>query len=91
MRAPDYRVPAIGIDSVEHEAKLLKLWETAPGLRGFLATVDHKEIGIRYIVTAFIFLALGGLEALLMRLQLAGPKLTYLTPAQYDQLFSTHG
>src|SRR5579862_142832 len=91
MRAPDYRTPAIGIDSVEHEAKLLKLWETAPGLKGFLTTVDHKEIGIRYIVTAFIFLALGGLEALLMRLQLAGPNLSYLTPEQYDQLFSTHG
>ena len=91
MRSPDYRTPAIGIDSVEHEAKLLALWETAPGLKGFLTTVDHKQIGIRYIVTAFIFLALGGLEALLMRLQLAGPNLTYLTPEQYDQLFSTHG
>jgi cytochrome c oxidase subunit I len=91
MRPPDYRTPAIGIDSVEHEAKLLKLWETAPGLKGFLTTVDHKQIGIRYIVTAFIFLALGGFEALLMRLQLAGPNLSYLTPQQYDQLFSTHG
>jgi cytochrome c oxidase subunit I len=91
MRLPDYRTPSVGIDSVEHEAKLLELWETAPGIKGFFSTVDHKQIGIRYIVTAFIFLALGGVEALLMRLQLAGPNLHYLTPQQYNQLFSTHG
>lgn len=91
MRSPDFRTPAIGPDSVQHEARLRELWETSPGLKGFLTTVDHKEIGLRYIVTAFIFLALGGLEALVMRLQLAGPNLSYLTPEQYDQLFSTHG
>ena len=38
---------------------------------GALATVDHKIIGRRYIVTAFVFLALGGVLAMLMRLQLA--------------------
>lgn len=91
MRSPDFRTPAIGPDSVQHEARLRELWETSPGLKGFFTTVDHKEIGLRYIVTAFIFLALGGLEALVMRLQLAGPNLSYLTPEQYDQLFSTHG
>jgi cytochrome c oxidase subunit I len=91
MKAPDFRTPRIGIDSVEHQAKLLRAWETAPGLKGFLTTTDHKEIGIRYIVTAFVFLILGGLEALVMRMQLAGPNLTLLTPEQYNQLFSTHG
>ena len=91
MRQPDYRVPVIDIDSVEHEARLLRLWESSSGIKGFFTTVDHKEIGIRYIVTAFIFLIFGGIEALVMRLQLAGPNLTLLTPAQYNQLFSTHG
>jgi cytochrome c oxidase subunit I len=42
-------------------------------------------------VTAFLFLVLGGIEALVMRLQLAGPNLSLLTPEQYNQLFSTHG
>jgi cytochrome c oxidase subunit I len=88
---PELRTPAVGIDSVEHEARLAGLWETAPGLKGFLSSVDHKEIGIRYIVTAFVFLALGGIEALVIRLQLAGPNLTLLTPAEYNQFFSTHG
>src|SRR3979411_1228267 len=91
MKAPDYRTPYIGIDSVEHQGKLWRHWETAPGIKGFFTTVDPKAIGIRYIVTALIFLALGGVEALLMRIQLAGPNLSLLTPDQYNQLFSTHG
>lgn len=91
MRGVDFRTPTVGADSVEHQARLLDLWETAPGLKGLLGTTDHKVIGIRYIVTAFVFLACGGIEALIMRLQLAGPNHTLLTPQQYDQLFSTHG
>jgi cytochrome c oxidase subunit I len=91
VKAPDVRIPAIGVDTAQHEARLRELWETSPGLKGFFSTVDHKEIGIRYIVTAFAFLVLGGLEALAMRLQLAGPNLSLLTPQQYDVLFSTHG
>jgi cytochrome c oxidase subunit I len=91
MRQPDFRNPAIGADSIEHQARLLPLWETAPGLKGFLTSVDHKQIGVRYIVTAFVFLTLGGVEALILRLQLAGPNLSLLTPEQYNQLFSTHG
>src|SRR3954471_8813205 len=67
------------------------MWESKPGIRGFLSSVDHKEIGIRYLVTSFVFLVLGGVEALVMRLQLAGPNQSMLTPEQYDQLFSMHG
>jgi cytochrome c oxidase subunit I len=91
MMAPEFRTPAIGSDTVEHQARLLELWETKPGIGGFFTTVDHKEIGIRYIVTAFVFLALGGIEALVIRLQLAGPNLSILTPDEYNQFFSTHG
>jgi cytochrome c oxidase subunit I+III len=87
----DYRTPRVGADSLEHESMLSRLWDTAPGLAGFFSSVDHKQIGIRYIVTAFLFLAIGGIEALLMRLQLAGPNLSWLTPEQYNDLFSTHG
>ncbi len=71
--------------------RLARIWEGEPGLKGWLSTVDHKEYGKRYIATAFIFLLLGGIEALTMRLQLAGPNKTLLTPEQYDQLFSMHG
>jgi cytochrome c oxidase subunit I len=71
--------------------RLHRIWETRPGLRGWVSSVDHKEIGLRYIVTAFAFLLLGGVEALVMRLQLARPDQHLLTPEQYDQLFTMHG
>jgi cytochrome c oxidase subunit I len=91
MKVADVRRPSFGVSSPAHEARLLELWAGEGGVKGFLTTVDHKEIGLRYIVTAMIFLILGGVEALVMRLQLAGPDLSVLTPEQYDQLFSTHG
>ncbi|MGH6739183.1 MAG: cbb3-type cytochrome c oxidase subunit I, partial [Bradyrhizobium sp.] len=71
--------------------KLTRIWESAPGFAGWLSTVDHKSIGIRYIITAFAFLLIGGIEALIMRLQLARPDEHLLTPEQYDQLFTMHG
>ncbi len=71
--------------------KLLDIWETAPGLYGWLATVDHKTIGIRYLCTAFLFLIVGGVEALALRVQLAQPDLKILSPDAYNQLFSMHG
>jgi heme/copper-type cytochrome/quinol oxidase subunit 1 len=67
------------------QRSLEQIWEGKPGIGGWLSTVDHKEIGKRYIVTAFIFLIIGGLEALLMRVQLARPNQTLLTPEQYSQ------
>jgi heme/copper-type cytochrome/quinol oxidase subunit 1 len=71
--------------------KLLGIWETAPGFYGGIASVDHKSIGIRYLCTAFFFLIVGGLEALVMRVQLAQPDLKVLSPDAYNQLFSMHG
>jgi cytochrome c oxidase subunit 1/cytochrome c oxidase subunit I+III len=71
--------------------KLEKIWKTGPGLLGWLASVDHKEIGKRYLLTAFLFLLIGGLEALVMRAQLSGPNRALLTPGQYNQLFTMHG
>ncbi|CAG9260754.1 Cytochrome c oxidase polypeptide I [Burkholderia cepacia] len=90
---PLSRVPDLGEapPGSPHERALAELWESAPGWRGWLGTVDHKRIGLRYIVTAFAFLLLGGVEALVMRIQLARPNATVLTPAQYDSLFTMHG
>ncbi|MBV8193438.1 MAG: cbb3-type cytochrome c oxidase subunit I [Alphaproteobacteria bacterium] len=71
--------------------RLETLWETKPGLIGWFGTVDHKEIGLRYLVTSFAFLILGGIEAAVMRLQLSWHDQTVLTPTQYNELFSMHG
>jgi cytochrome c oxidase subunit I+III len=74
------------------EAALLGSWESSGrGLRGWLCDVSHRAIGKRYIVTAFIFFLLGGLEALAMRLQLARPESTLLDADLYNQVFTMHG
>ncbi|MEU4624443.1 cytochrome c oxidase subunit I [Actinoplanes sp. NPDC023801] len=56
-----------------------------------LRTTDAKQIGIMYMVTAFVFFLLGGLMALLMRAELAQPGMQLLSPEQYNQLFTMHG
>jgi cytochrome c oxidase subunit 1 len=72
-------------------ARLDKAWRDEPGFWGWLTTTDHKKIGKRYIVTAFVFLCLGGVLALAMRLQLSGPEKALMTPDRYNQLFTMHG
>ena len=71
--------------------RLEQTWRTPAGLWGALSTVDHKIIGRRYIVTAFVFLALGGVLAALMRLQLAAPEARLIGPDRYNQIFTMHG
>lgn len=73
------------------EQRLTEIWKTPKGLWGELSTVDHKKIGMRYIVTALVLLCAGGVEALIMRIQLARPGQSILTPEMYDQIFSMHG
>ncbi len=57
----------------------------------WILTIDHKKIGILYTVTAFVFFLVGGLEAMLIRLQLATPNGTILNPDLYNQIFTMHG
>jgi cytochrome c oxidase subunit 1 len=60
-------------------------------LTALLRTTDAKQIGIMYLVTSFGFFLIGGLMALLMRGELARPGLQFLSPEQYNQLFTMHG
>lgn len=59
--------------------------------REWITTVDHKKIGIMYLVTALLMLARGGIDALLMRTQLAQPNMHFLDAQHYNEIFSTHG
>lgn len=58
---------------------------------GWLRTVDHKDIGLLYIFLGVAFLIVGGLEALLIRVQLATPEARILGPGAYGQIFTMHG
>jgi len=75
----------------ELAARLEHIWSGPHTLWGWLATVDHKRIGMRYLFTAFVLLVIGGIEAALMRLQLIGPERRLLSPEAYNQLFTMHG
>ncbi len=61
------------------------------GVWSWITTIDHKRIGILYGVTAFIMFITGGLEALVIRLQLARPGQEFVTPETFNQLFTMHG
>jgi cytochrome c oxidase subunit 1 len=57
----------------------------------WLTTVDHKRIGILYGSSAFIFFLIGGIEALIMRLQLARPDNNLVSAQTFNELFTMHG
>jgi cytochrome c oxidase subunit 1 len=61
------------------------------GLKNWLTTVDHKKIGIMYGASAMFFLLIGGLAALLIRVQLATPNSNFLSADAYNQIFTMHG
>ncbi|MEK8036511.1 MAG: cbb3-type cytochrome c oxidase subunit I, partial [candidate division NC10 bacterium] len=61
------------------------------GLSSWITTVDHKRIGILYGTSAFVFFLVGGIEALIMRLQLAAPDNTLVGAQRFNELFTMHG
>ncbi len=61
------------------------------GIWAWMTTVDHKKIGIMYLVSVAIFFALGGFLALALRTELFTPATTFISADQYNQLFTLHG
>src|SRR5271165_4039156 len=60
-------------------------------LHDWVTTVDHKKIGIMYVIMAVVFLVVGGVEALLLRWQLVLPRYDFLGPDTFNQMFTMHG
>jgi cytochrome c oxidase subunit I len=80
----DAAIPeALGGESFELEAR--------EGWLSWVASVDHKQLGIMYLLGAFVFFLVGGVLALLMRIQLAVPNNHFLSPQVYNQVFTMHG
>jgi len=89
---PDATPVTLNEDVLIDDARRLEMtWRDGGGLWGWLTTVDHKVIARRYIITAFLMFIAGGLEAGMMRMQLARPENTFLGPDRYNQIFTTHG
>lgn len=59
--------------------------------REWLTTVDHKKIGIMYIIVALLMLFRAGVDAMMMRIQLAFPDISFLDAQHYNEVFTTHG
>jgi cytochrome c oxidase subunit I+III len=75
----------------QERAALAISWGRSKGFVGWLASTNHKDIGLRFIVTAFIFFLFAGILAVFIRLQLMRPENNVLGPDQYNQFFTTHG
>jgi cytochrome c oxidase subunit 1 len=71
--------------------KLLSRPKAQTGVWSWFTTTDHKKIGIMYFCAAMFFFIVAGIEALLLRIQLAVPNNDFLTPDQYNQMFTMHG
>src|SRR6266511_4784561 len=76
---------------VLRERRIFRRPTSTAGFWGWITTVDHKRIGVLYFLTSFVFFLMGGVEALLIRSQLARPNGKLLTAEQYNQIFTMHG
>ena len=82
--APQAPPVAVPVDAhAEPERRQGYLWEWA-------TTVDHKKIGIMYLLAGGLFFLVGGLEALLVRTQLMVPRSDFMNPDLYNQMFTMH-
>jgi len=82
-------IPLSGATDLTPEDKHSRLFLEV--MHEWIVTTDHKKIGLMYIAASLMFLAVGGIEVLLMRIQLAVPESKFLTPEHYNQLFTLHG
>ncbi|MEA2765430.1 MAG: cytochrome c oxidase subunit [Gemmatimonadaceae bacterium] len=71
--------------------RLTRSWDEGSGLWAWLTSTNHKSISKRYIVTAMVFFILGGIEAGMIRAQLARPENGLIGPDLYNQIFTMHG
>src|SRR5437867_1232808 len=79
------------VETPAPSAAALRRPRATTGAWSWFTTIDHKKIGILYGATAFIFFIVGGVEALLIRSQLARPNGHVLTAEEYNQIFTMHG
>ncbi|HWX32829.1 MAG TPA: cytochrome c oxidase subunit I [Steroidobacteraceae bacterium] len=82
--------PSQGATALRLHRELAEIWGTGPGLQR-LAAVNHSIIGMRMMITSFVFFAIAGVLGMLTRVQLATPKGDFMDPETYNQVFTMHG
>ncbi|WP_069050870.1 cytochrome c oxidase subunit I [Blastomonas sp. RAC04] len=85
------QAPMTPHDPAALHAELDAVWRGLPGWRGFVCEVNHGAIGLRFMITAIVYFAIGGVLAMLIRVQLASPRAAFVGPDIYNQLFTMHG
>ncbi len=78
------------ISPIRLHKQLTAIWDAGPGLNR-LAAVNHSVLGKRFIITSFVFFAIGGVLAMLIRTQLASTSSPFMDADQYAQVFTMHG
>ena len=71
--------------------ELSRVWANDKGLWGQVTAVSHTTLGLRFMATAFVFFAIGGILSMLIRAQLATPDGVFLDTELYNQIFTMHG
>lgn len=77
--------------ALRRHRELTAIWASEPGWRGWFSTVNHTDLGRMFLATSFVFFAVGGILAMLIRAQLATPDSNFFGPETYNQVFTMHG
>ena len=91
----DFAVGLAGVETiehdVEHDAEHVHEHLEPTGILKWLTSTDHKVIGMSYTITSLVMFVIGGFLAELIRIQLTSPNATFVSFAEYNQLFTMHG
>ncbi|OLL28100.1 cytochrome c oxidase subunit I [Burkholderia sp. SRS-W-2-2016] len=79
-----------GLNALRLHRQLAAIWATGPGVQK-LASVNHTVIGMRMMITSFVFFAIAGILGMLTRVQLATPHAAFMDVETYNQVFTMHG
>ena len=76
----------LALDAIDHRARPI-----GDRLHDWVVTVDHKKLGILYIIYGIVFLIIGGIEAAIIRIQLIVPHNHFVSPEVFNRMFTMHG
>lgn len=79
------------MSALARHRRLQAIWSSPPGWKGLFSTVNHTDVGLMFLVTAFFYFLVAGVLAMLIRAQLATPHSAFAGPEIYNQIFTMHG